>query len=216
MTAPIMPLLYTGGPLATHAYLIPNAAGTAYLCVDAPDGLAAELRENGIQVEALLLTHGHSDHVGDAARVARNHACPVYIHAEDLPLLGREKEGTPIENVLTLPVERGEAADWHIGGRDITLFHVPGHTSGSVAFYEPALNRVFGGDVIFAGGIGRCRSPALREELLSGIGRWLLPLPDATEIYPGHGPSTRLGIEKKEPYFAPYLPAREFTQPSTL
>jgi len=205
----MQPLIYTGGSLDTHAYLIPNAAQTAYLCFDAPEGLAAELSQSGLRIEALLLTHGHSDHVWDAASVARDHGCPVYLHTADLPLLRRKLSHQHVD-VEDLPVPHG-STDWDVGGRRFTLFRIPGHTPGSVAFYEPELGRLFAGDVLFSAGIGRCKTPALREELLAGIARWLLPLPDATEIYAGHGPSTLLGSERGEEYFRLLTPAAETT-----
>lgn len=192
-TAQLQPLIYTGGPLSTHAYLIPNAQGTAYICFDAPEGLAAELREADVSVEALLLTHGHSDHVADAAKLVGYHDCLVHVHAADQPLL-------PLDNVRHLPVSEG-TGELNVGGLRFILFHIPGHSPGSVAFYEPVGNRIFGGDLIFAGGIGRCKSEALRAELLAGLARWILPLPDSTEIYPGHGSATLLGTERREDYF---------------
>lgn len=198
----MLPLTYTGGPLATNAYLIPNSGKTAYLCFDAPEGLAAEIRENGLKIDALLLTHGHHDHIWDAARIARDQGCPVYVHAADIPLLRREETRFPqVETITELPVPDHGSIGWKAGGRSFTLFHVPGHSPGSVAFYEPAEGRIFGGDLIFADGIGRTNTVEAREELLTGIGRHLLPLPEATEIYPGHGPATTLGAEKENPYF---------------
>jgi glyoxylase-like metal-dependent hydrolase (beta-lactamase superfamily II) len=198
----MQPLIYTGGSLDTHAYLVPSPEQTGYLCFDAPEGLAAELLDSGLRIDALVLTHGHSDHVWDAAAVARDHGCPIYVHAADEPLL-RRKPALQHVQVEHLPSPDG-SSEWAVGGRRFVLFRIPGHTPGSVAFYEPALGRVFAGDVLFAAGIGRCKTPALREELLTGIARWLLPLPDTTEIYPGHGPSTLLGSERGEEYFRPF------------
>ncbi len=92
----MLPLTYTGGPLATNAYLVPNAAETAYLCFDAPQGLAAEIRAHGLKIEALILTHGHYDHVEDAVAIADEHAAPVFLHSADLELVrGNSRSGVP-------------------------------------------------------------------------------------------------------------------------
>ena len=204
----MLPFTYTGGQLATNAYLIPNAQDSAYLCIDAPEGLAAAIRDHHLKIDALLLTHGHFDHVWDAAAIAREHGCPVYIHAGDVPLLRRsESRFAQLEAFVDLPVPANGSLLWEAGGRRFTLFHVPGHSAGSVAFHEPAEDRLFGGDLIFAGGIGRTNTPEAREELLLGISRHLLPLPETTGIYPGHGPSTTLAAEKDNPYFQTAVPA---------
>jgi len=197
----MLPLSYTGGALATNAYLIPNLEGTAYLCFDAPEGLAAEIRSHGLKIEALVLTHGHHDHVWDAAAIARDHGCPVYLHSDDVELVRRDNRYPKIEAITDLSVTRKGSIPWKAGGRSFLLFHIPGHSPGSVAFYELAENRLFGGDVIFADGIGRTNTPEAREELLVGIGLHLLTLPEATEIYPGHGPATTLGAERGNPSF---------------
>jgi hydroxyacylglutathione hydrolase len=203
---------YTGGALETNACLIPGKTG--YLCFDAPQGLAEEARLRGWKIEALLLTHGHFDHVWDAGRIEAEHGCPVYVHADDAPLL-RDisyltmfgiRETFPLVKTLSdLPVPAKGGLAWSVGGRDFTLFHIPGHSLGSVAFYEAAEGRVFGGDVLFAGGVGRWDLPGgSRETLLAGIARHLLPLPDAVAVYPGHGPATTIGRERKG---NPYLQA---------
>jgi len=211
--AQLPPLVYTGGPLATNAYLVPNADQEGYLCFDAPEGLARELREANLQVDALLITHAHSDHIADAAEVVVDHDCPLYIHADDEPLLYRDGGTFTARGAIRrVPIIDG-TGELKVGGRLFVLFHIPGHSPGSIAFYEPAHHRFFGGDLIFSGGIGRCKSDALRAELLAGIARWILPLPDLTEIYPGHGLPTLLGTERGEDYFN-FQPARSLASPS--
>lgn len=85
-----------------------------------------------------------------------------------------------------------------VRGRDFQLFHIPGHSLGSVAFYDKAEARVLGGDVLFAGAVGRWDLPGgSQKTLLEGIARHLVPLPDETVVYPGHGPATTIGQEKR-------------------
>jgi glyoxylase-like metal-dependent hydrolase (beta-lactamase superfamily II) len=78
------------------------------------------------------------------------------------------------------------------------LFHIPGHSPGSVAIYFPAWNLVFGGDILFSGGVGRWDLPGGDEKsLINGITQHLLALPDDTRVFPGHGPSTTIGRERR-------------------
>ena len=208
MTLPA-PFCFTGGRLETNAYLIPGRDGL--LCFDAPEGLADEARRQGWKIEALLLTHGHFDHIWDAGRIEAEHGCPVYLHPFDAPLaasidylslFGIEERFPLVKTLIDLDVPTESDLPWAIGGRKFTLFHIPGHSAGSVAFYEPAEQRIFGGDILFAGGVGRWDLPGgSRETLIDGIRRHLMPLPAATAVHPGHGPATTIGREKaSNPY----------------
>jgi hydroxyacylglutathione hydrolase len=203
------PYVFTGGPFNTNAYLIPSEHG--YLCFDAPDGLADFLREEELKVEALILTHGHFDHVWDAETVRKEHSCPVYAHAEDDRLLRNPSQGEffgipwrfrPVQEYRRLTVPLRGSMPWEIGGHSFVVFHVPGHSPGSLAFYEKAKGRIFSGDLLFAGGVGRWDIPGgSREELLRALQRCFLPLPDKTIVYPGHGPPTTVGEQKESNSF---------------
>ena len=205
------PLVYIGGGLETNAYLIPGDKG--WICFDAPEGLAEQARVEGWKIEALLLTHGHFDHVWDAGRIEAEHGCPVFVHAADAPLLrdisylrmfGIQETFPLVQTLSDLPVPALGSLPWEAAGRKFMLYHIPGHSPGSVAFYEAEESRVFGGDVLFAGGVGRWDLPGgSQKTLVSGIVRHLLPLPEATTVWPGHGPGTTIGREKAS---NPYLP----------
>ena len=202
--------VFTGGDLATNAYLIALGDGN-HLCVDAPPELMDYLRAEKLRVSALLLTHGHFDHVWDAGLVQEAFSCPIYGHPVDFPMInnpgylvqfgvaGSYSIPQKLEP-LTIP-ERG-SVKWSFQGRDFTLFHVPGHCPGSVAFYLPELKAVFGGDVLFAEGVGRWDLPGGgRTDLLESIRTKFFTLPEETIVYPGHGPATTVGHEKaNNPY----------------
>jgi hydroxyacylglutathione hydrolase len=202
---------FTGGKLETNAYLIPGATPGGWICFDAPEGLAEEVADQGLKIEALVLTHGHFDHIWDAARIEEAHGCPVYLHALDQPLaknidylslFGIEARFPLVKTLSALDVPERGSAPWTVGGRSFILSHIPGHSAGSIAFYEPAEQRIFGGDILFAGGVGRWDLPGgNRETLIEGIRRHLLPLPPQTAVHPGHGPATTIGEEKESnPY----------------
>lgn len=196
---------FVGGPLQTNGYLFPGGEG--WVCVDAPQGIAAFLREKQMRVETLLLTHGHFDHIWDAAQIVSEFGAVAYAHPADFPLLrhpigyqmyGIPGECAPLEQITPLPLPPHGSVRWNCSGHEFVLFHIPGHCSGSVAYYEPGSRRVFAGDILFSGGVGRWDLPGgSRKDLIEGIRRYLLPLPPETEVYPGHGRPTTIGVERE-------------------
>lgn len=198
---------YTGGSFVTHAYWLEAGNGhDGVILFDAPEGIVGALEAAGIEkVAALVLTHGHFDHIWDAAAVAKKYDCPVYIHPDDVqmiedpsifkPWIGVSLEPVTKHQLIELP-EQG-AGEFTVAGRTFQAAHVPGHCPGSVTFYDEREKLVIAGDTLFAGGIGRWDLPGGSLELLvEGIRKHLFPLPDATRVYPGHGPATTIGEEK--------------------
>ena len=202
---------FTGGELHTNAYLLPDSQGS-YLCIDAPRDLLAFLQAEKIRVSALFLTHGHFDHVWDAGLIQEAFACPVFGHPVDFPMINDPRyvvkfgvedtyrvpgELTPLE-----PPEQGTMM-WSRDGQDWLVSHVPGHCPGSLSFYSPKLKIVLGGDVLFASAVGRWDLPGGNyDQLMNSIRTKFLTLPPETVVYPGHGPSTTIGVEATD---NPYL-----------
>lgn len=199
---------YCGGLFQTNGYLV-REAGRAWV-FDAPEGITEWLEAGGTRPEALILTHQHHDHVLDVGRIQAAFACPVYAHSpasEELTLSKR------LERMMGVPCVIDDYTVDHcfaglgaidLGGLALDLFHVPGHSPDSVCFKLGGAPVLIGGDVLFAGGIGRTDFPnGDHELLLAGIREKLWPLPDETAVLPGHGPTTTIGEEKaSNPFLA--------------
>lgn len=190
-------ICFTGGPLETNSYLVTLPNGN--LLIDAPVGSADYFKD--ATIDLLVLTHGHFDHVMDAAKIAHQHHCPVMMHHiteeiiadKDLLLrLGLNIEIEPVKASQYLL----EGANQVLLGHSFDLFEVPGHCPGSICFYDSLDKRLYGGDVLFAGAIGRWDLPGgNRDLLLDGIRKKILTLPPETLLFAGHGSETTIGLE---------------------
>ncbi len=192
---------FTGGIFDTNCFLID--LGRDSILIDAPQDAAEWLSTNNIRVTWLLLTHAHIDHVLDAARIKAERGCKVGYHADSIPMLtdrnffkrigfGFEVEPVEADTLIT------ETDSREFGGVDFKILEVPGHCPGSLCFFEKTQRILFGGDVLFAGGVGRWDLPGGdRELLMRGIREKVLPLGDDVRVLPGHGPSTTVGIERR-------------------
>ena len=197
--------MFTGGPLDTNAFYYEAHEG--FILFDAPMGAEEAFADR--KIDLLLLTHGHFDHVADAAAIIKRHGCRVGLHPDTLPMVSDREffrnwgfglEIEPFQADLLLDTEGPTT----LLGTEFTLLHVPGHCPGSLCFYQAAEATVVGGDVLFAGGVGRTDLPGGDTELLfTGIREKLLTLPDAVVVLPGHGPATTIGRERRDnPYLA--------------
>lgn len=198
MTNEIFPIKrFTGGPVETHAYLIILPEGN--LLIDAPEGVIDYFRD--IPIDVLVLTHSHFDHVMDAAKILREKKCRVAMHRTTEEHLAdkmlNKRFGLPIEiEPVTATSYLEESKEQNILGTSFDIFEVPGHCPGSICLYNKATNVLFGGDVLFAGGVGRWDLPGGDARLLiEGIKKKLLTLPPETSVFPGHGPETTIGKE---------------------
>jgi len=198
------------GPLETNCYLAWEAGSKAAVCVD-PGGEAARIiaavSRHGLNVGALLLTHGHGDHLGALGAVRAAWHVPVWIHQADAPMLTSAERN--LSATIGMPVA-SDAAEHHaaqggviaVGGITIEILHTPGHTKGSVCYLVRVKGKaalLFSGDTLFRDDVGRHDLPGgSQAELHRSIRERLYVLPDDTEVYPGHGPSTTIGREKRE------------------
>jgi hydroxyacylglutathione hydrolase len=192
---------FTGGIAQTNGYLIEG--GSSALAVDAPEGMADWLAGQGKAVSHLLLTHQHFDHCQDAAKLQRTGARVLAFSpfSRDLTLefLMGFVSGTRFEvEEFTVDDLLEGKAEIEAGGLSWRLAHVPGHSADSVTFYLEPEKLLMGGDVLFAGSVGRTDFPGGSFQVLrEGIEKHLLTLPDDTRVMPGHGPETTIGEERE-------------------
>ncbi len=192
---------YTGGLFDTNCFLFSGKTGL--ILVDAPQGSARWLEQKGVTIAHLLITHGHIDHVADAAEIKAAHGCRVGYHRDGVEMLtdpgffrrlGFGWEIAPIAADWLIDETESEIID----GLDFQVLLVPGHCPGSLCFLEKQSRILFGGDVLFAGGVGRWDLPGGDGPLLfSGIREKLFPLGDDIRVLPGHGPATTIGVERR-------------------
>ncbi len=212
-------MLVAGFPaemFATNCWVVATGPGQECVVVDpgvgVQDQLEAVLDEHHLQPVAVLLTHGHLDHVFSVTPVCGARGIPAYVHGDDayrlqdpVSLLGPELKAA-LAGVLTwtepddvLPLTDG--ARLALAGLDVTVDHAPGHTEGSVLFRLPAEGDApplcVSGDVLFRGSIGRTDLLGGDDEAMQrSLRTKVLPLPDETVVLPGHGETTTIGAER--------------------
>lgn len=191
------------GPLQENALLVAGADQQGFLFDPGDDAerILQLVKETGVTVQAILLTHAHFDHIGAVQPVREALRVPVYLHPNDLPIYAAGAASAGRWNlpfVQPEPPEQAIAQDqvFTAGDLRLTARELPGHAPGHVVFVTDGL--VIAGDTLFAGGIGRTDLPGGNHpQLIEGIQRELLTLPADTWVYPGHGPATTIEREKK-------------------
>ncbi|MFI7537793.1 MBL fold metallo-hydrolase [Streptosporangium sp. NPDC049376] len=218
---------FPAGSFQTNCYAVAPAAGEECVVVDPGQNAVGDLddllREHRLKPVAVLLTHGHLDHMWSVAPVCGARDIPAWIHPEDRELLSDPIKGMSLAfgqqlfGGLTFsePDDVREMADGEVlslAGMELTVDHVPGHTRGSVAFRLPGSGEIpevmFSGDLLFAGSIGRTDLPGGDyPTILRSLAAKCLPLSDETVVLPGHGPQTTIGHERAtNPYLAEATP----------
>ncbi|WP_044642451.1 MBL fold metallo-hydrolase [Risungbinella massiliensis] len=195
------------GFVATNAYLLYDEQTKKAIVMDPshhPEALLDRLKQLELQVEAILLTHAHFDHIGGVEEVRSFTGADVYLHQAEQdwltePSLNGSALFPMVPETICQPAEQiltgGETLSWL--GKSFEVIHTPGHSPGSVSFFTDGM--VFGGDVLFERSIGRTDLPGGNHaQLIKTIRDHFFVLPDDTLVYPGHGEITYIGTEKKE------------------
>jgi hydroxyacylglutathione hydrolase len=210
---------FPAGMLACNCYVLAPRPGSDAIVVDPGQRAMAPLRrvldEHRLTPAAVLLTHGHIDHIWSAQKVADTCGCPAYIHPEDRSMLTDPIKGfgqgllaglgRPVlgaffrEPRQVIELDRdGQTLD--LGGMAVTVDHTPGHTRGSVVFRLPTDDAqvALTGDTLFRSSVGRTDLPGgSGRDLLTSILTKLLVLDDDTVVLPGHGPKSTIGTERR-------------------
>jgi len=223
------------GPWQTNTYVIASdekVSGTSRAGVVIDPGVGSReqtevlLARHGLWLAAVVCTHGHLDHVADAADLADAHAVPLFCHPADRvmltdPVAGLGADSLPLiryvlqgRSTLPEPHDLREISDGQVlelAGLRLRAIHAPGHTPGSVVFLadDAGAPVVFGGDVLFAGTIGRVDLPGgSMPTMMASLGRLVREIPAVARILPGHGPATTMARElASNPYLVQVAPS---------
>lgn len=220
-------MLVTGFPagvFGTNCFVLARGPGQECVVIDPGQDAESPLREvlgeHRLKPVAVVLTHGHLDHMWSVVPVCDGYDIPAYIHPDDRAMLSDplswhgEAIGAMIRGLtFTEPSDVAELTDGaqlDLAGVALTVRHAPGHTRGSVVFEvaHPEAPVLLSGDLLFAGSIGRTDLPGgSHEQILDSLARVCLPLADDTIVLPGHGPQTTIGRERATNPFLRGLPA---------
>lgn len=192
------------GPLGTNCYLVFNDIDA--IVID-PGGDADVIidffKDKPCIPRAILLTHAHFDHIGAVDQIRNTYNIEVYLHKSESDWLGDpEKNGSSLFTANPISIKQAEN-ELRVGQMEIESFafevlHTPGHSPGSVSFVFRESGIIFGGDVLFNQGIGRTDLPGGNmDQLMESIRSKLYTLDDHMIVYPGHGPETTIGEEKR-------------------
>jgi hydroxyacylglutathione hydrolase len=218
---------FPAGSFAANCYLVASGPGAECLIIDpgqdAEQGIDEIIDRYRLRPAAVLLTHGHIDHIWSVAPVCGARNIPAFIHPADRTLLTDPARGLSLRPGQQLfggitfsepddVIELTDGMNLQLAGIDLIADHAPGHTPGSVTFRLPPEAQegmIFTGDLLFAGSIGRTDLPGGDyETILTSLARVCLPLPDETVVLAGHGPQTTIGAEREHNPFLTGLAGR--------
>ncbi|MGQ0713327.1 MAG: MBL fold metallo-hydrolase [Gemmatimonadaceae bacterium] len=193
----------TVGPLEENAFLVVDETTRRAVLIDPgeeADRLLAAVRDERAELDAIWLTHAHMDHVGAIAAIIRAAPVPIFVHPRERPIYDSAAQHGL---VFGLRVEQPPAPDraladgdaLHVGTLTFSVIHTPGHAPGHVVIHGNGV--AFVGDCLFAGSIGRTDLPLADGAQLERSLERICSLPDDTIVYPGHGPATSIGREKR-------------------
>ena len=191
------------GPFASNCYIVGSQSNKEGMIVDPGDEarrILRKVKDLELGIKLIFLTHGHIDHAGALKEVREATGAEVAIHGDDATSLKGQSLGKLLGLSYPTPpppdrlLKDGDSVD--IGDLHFLVVHTPGHTAGGICLLGEGV--VFSGDTLFNYGIGRSDLPGgSYSQLMNGLQTKLMTLPDNTVVYPGHGPGTTIGAERR-------------------
>jgi len=191
------------GPFGSNCYIVGSESNKEGMIIDPGDEaevILERVKDLGLEIRSIILTHGHIDHIGALKEVKEATGAEVAIHTDEADSLQEQPLSTMLglSYPTPLPPDRslqdGDSID--IGDLHFLVLHTPGHTKGGICLLGEGV--IFSGDTLFNYGIGRTDLPGGNySQLMNSIHTRLMTLPDDTIVYPGHGPEATIGAERQ-------------------
>ena len=193
------------GMVGTNCYVVSHSVTKEAFVVDmagASERLLEYIAEEGLKMKALLLTHGHFDHIMGIDWFLKHFSVPVYAHEKEKELLenadfnASTAYGSAYTYTKAQYVKDGE--ELNVAGIHLRVLYTPGHTAGGCCYYLPEEKVLFSGDTVFCGSVGRTDFPGgSTAQIVRSLHKLVDSLPEETEVFPGHDASTTIGYEKR-------------------
>lgn len=192
------------GDLQTNCYILGDEKSKEGVLIDPggePEKIEKLIQDEGLNIKYIILTHGHADHIAALSQLKENTNASILIHPADSDMLVEPSYNLSFftgENLVCPEADRflNDGDKITVGALELEVLHTPGHSPGGISLFLDKV--IFTGDTLFCEGIGRTDLPgASHTQLLHSIKNKILKKPDDTVVYPGHGPETTIGEEKR-------------------